>query len=107
MTKKISSLKISLLLNNLVIFSDITNNNNIQSNYYNKIFVKKGYHKLYIDGFTEGLWCSNPESNKGFEHGRYIAIYYKNKNKNKNIVNKTNLSGKSYYSVPNIISYIK
>ena len=105
---KSSFFKNSLILNDIVLFSEITNKNFIQSNFYHKILLKKGSHKLFSETETDGKWCSNPEKQNGFQHGRYIAIYYKNKNRN-NMINKTDVTiyNKMNYSVPYIISYIK
>ena len=76
---------VSLVIDNVVIYSEYSYTSIFQSNYHNKILLKKGLHNIELIVNTQtdiktihNMWCSNPELDNGFKHGRYLAIYYKN-----------------------------
>ena len=113
-------LVISLVIDNIAIYSESGCASTYQSNYHHQLLLKKGLHNIQLianaNAQTDihknlGAWCSNPELDNGFKHGRYLAVYYPPKLKEKVKVNKINIKEpleiiipELFYSFPYITS---
>ena len=102
----LTSLNIKLLINNFVLKSSIFHKK-FTFSYNKQILLDKGEYNLYfIVQTTNGIWCSCPETKKGYYMSRFLSKWNyipKNKIANKQTIDMTMLSTSLLYSSISLI----